>query len=408
MRDGPRVLRENVKDTAVTTHEGQLFLAAFVDGEHAWFFSGEEELASERVELGAAYGGGGRLIADNEGVCHLFYLAPQLPGSSFLLRHLRFAGQWSKPQTVSTNVAGDPAGFSACWHGDGYLHLAYLGHKDRYLLYRVFDLKHGVWSGAINFSEGACSHPQFLPGKEIHLFWLEELDHSTLKVKSKREQWSQAVSLSTGRQHAGPLGFNWQNGNWQVLWGEGGDLYQVPLGRWEERNRASREDFDYIWRVHSGLTLPMYRPKDKPQPAPTALRPAREEQPLTTDSLEKEQARRRREEEQAQAQAAFMEQAFRTLREWEELREDLKKWRNEWRNSKPEVVDLTPLTARLDRLERRLFTLRQTQDEEKNRFETARAQLERELAQLRSRLSELESQQKAKPRGLLWRVLGRP
>lgn len=113
MQGEPRVLRENVQDVAVTVQGSLLRIAAFMNQDYAWFLSGEEELSSERVELGEPYGGGGRLINDGLGNSHLFYFVRQSPGSSSLLRHQRFTEQWSKAQTVSANVFGEPWGFQS-------------------------------------------------------------------------------------------------------------------------------------------------------------------------------------------------------------------------------------------------------------------------------------------------------
>ena len=426
MQTGARVLRENVQDVAVTMHGSQIQIAAFVNADYAWFFSGDEELQSERLELGEPYGGGGRLISDGLGRTHLFYFVAQSPGHSRLLRHHQYAGKWSQPQTVSANVLGEPWAYSVCWHSDHYLHLAYLAHKDQRLLYRVYDLEHGLWSGAVAFSEAPCSYPQFLTAEFLYLFWLEESEQTMLKVRSKSEQWSGPVLLSTGQQHAGLLGFALAGDGWSVLWGEGGAFYQVPLGRWTERQAAERGDFEYVWKVQGGLTLPMYKvptqrdkavdaqsqaekaeeaTEERPAAGTRIQHPTPEEERLLTQLLEAEQARRQREAEQARAQAAFMEQAFRTLQEWEQLRKEIRRWRQEWKPAQP--VDLSPLTARLERLERRCLGLRQAQEEAKAQVEASRAQLEREVFRLRGRVEELESAQKAKARGFWQRVLGR-
>ena len=254
MQAGPRVLRENVQDLAVALQGSLLRVVAFTEQDQAWFFSGEDELHSERLDLGAPYGGGGRLICDGLGTCHLFYFVRQSPGLSSLLRHQRFTDSWSKAQTVTANVFGELWGYSVSWHSDQYLHLAYLGHKDRRLLYRVYDLEHGLWSGAVTVSEATCAHPQFLSAGTLHLFWLEELDRTVLKVRSKKEHWSAPLTLSTGGQHAGLVGFALNEGEWSVLWGEGSDFYQTPLDRWEERGTAERGDFEYLWKVQ-GLSL---------------------------------------------------------------------------------------------------------------------------------------------------------
>lgn len=147
--------------------------------------------------------------------------------------------------------------------------------------------------------------------------------------------------------------------------------------------------------------------KEEAQPQEEA-RPEVQEEKKQLAAQEQEAFAQRLAEErsrQARAQAAFMEQAFRTLKEWEEVKEEIRVWRREWKP--PQPVDLTPLTTRLDRLERRVLSLKQAQEEERLQGETGRAQLERELLRLRARLEELELQQKAKPRSFWWRVLGR-
>jgi len=413
MQAGPRVLRENVQDAAVVAQGSVVQIMAFLNADYAWFFRGQDELHSERLELGQSYGGGGRLIQDGLGRCHLFYFVRPSPGPSCLLCHHHFTDAWSGPQTVSANVFGEPWGFSVSWHSDQYLHLAYLAHKDRRLLYRVYDLEHGLWSGAVTFSEASCAHPHFVSAGPLHLFWLEELEQTMLKARHKTEHWSAPISLSTGRGHAGSVGFSHASGQWSVLWGEGSDFYQVPFGRWEERRAVERGDFEYVWKVQGGLTLPVYKgkqqmeAKEEAQPQEEA-RPEVQEEKKQLAAQEQEAFAQRLAEErsrQARAQAAFMEQAFRTLKEWEEVKEEIRVWRREWKP--PQPVDLTPLTTRLDRLERRVLSLKQAQEEERLQGETGRAQLERELLRLRARLEELELQQKAKPRSFWWRVLGR-
>ncbi len=425
MQGGSRVLRENVQDAAVVTVGGELRIAAFVSADYAWFFKGEEELHSERVELGQPYGGGGRLIGDGAGRSHLFYFVRQPPGSSCVLRHLQYTGTWSNPQTVSANVFGETWGYSVSWHSDNYLHLAYLAHKDRGLLYRVYDLEHGLWSGAVTFSDAVCAYPQFLPVESLYLLWLEEGDQTMLKVRAKSEKWSAPIALSTGQQHAGLVGFACSSGQWSVVWSEGSALYQVPLGLWDQRSTAAREDFDYIWRVHQGLTIPMYQAKESqkeevpevPPPEETAqeqsqtqaqeqaLPPRAEDEQLLAQFWEAEKVRRQREAEQAQAQAAFMEQAFRVLKEWDEVRDEIRRWRRDWRAV--EQVDLSPFTARLERVERRYLSLKQAQEQVRTQGEASLAQLEREVLRLRSRVEDLEKQQKTKARPFWQRVLGR-
>ncbi|WP_461370345.1 hypothetical protein [Candidatus Darwinibacter acetoxidans] len=411
MQGEPRVLRENVQDVAVTVQGSLLRIAAFMNQDYAWFLSGEEELSSERVELGEPYGGGGRLINDGLGNSHLFYFVRQSPGSSSLLRHQRFTEQWSKAQTVSANVFGEPWGFSVTWHTDQYLHLAYLAHKDQRLLYRVYDLEHGLWSGAVAFSGECCSYPQFISAGELYLFWLEELEKTTLKVKQKAEHWSESITLSSGEQHAAVVGYDCADKEWSVLWGEGSHFYQASFGQWKQPQQVERGDFEYVWRVQGGLTIPTYKGKKEVQVEAvreevSAEKPPEPEEQVqhTEPDPELERVRRRREAEQAQAQAAFMEQAFRTLKEWESLKEEVRRWQQELKPQPP--LDLTPLTSRLERLERRFLSWQRAQEEEKRQGAASVAQLERELFRLRARLEELE-QQNTKPRGFWQRFLSR-
>lgn len=57
---------------------------------------------------------------------------------------------------------------------------------------------------------------------------------------------------------------------------------------------------------------------------------------------EEEQARR---SEEARLQAAFMEQAFRTLQEWERAREEMARWQRELKL--PDPVDWLPCSRGL-------------------------------------------------------------
>jgi len=136
-----------------------------------------------------------------------------------------------------------------------------------------------------------------------------------------------------------------------------------------------------------------------------ALPPRAEDEQLLAQFWEAEKVRRQREAEQAQAQAAFMEQAFRVLKEWDEVRDEIRRWRRDWRAV--EQVDLSPFTARLERVERRYLSLKQAQEQVRTQGEASLAQLEREVLRLRSRVEDLEKQQKTKARPFWQRVLGR-
>lgn len=429
MQRGPRVLRENVKDLAVSTWREELRLIAFFGGEQAWYFKGEDELESERLELGDAYAGGAKLLTDGTGTSHLFYLVEQRPGPSYLLRHQRFTGSWSLAQTVTANVFPESWAFSCAWHADGYLHLVYLDQRNRHLLYRVYSLETGLWSGAVTFAEAACSYPQLLSLGKLYLFWLEEGGSTFLKVRPKGESWEAPVVLSGPGQHAANLGFVPAGEGWSAVWGEGSGFYQAPLDHWNQRKEMERDQFAYIWAVQEGVVLPIYR-KEEPAgsqveegPEPTGATELPPEQPTAEPErveeetgrklelqrqlereLELERERQRRAEE-AKAQAAFMEQAFQTLKEWERVREEVERWRRELKA--PEPVDLTPILSRLERLERRFFTLKQGQDQQLDKWEARTAQLEQELFRTRGRLRELEEREKHKPKSLWRRVLGR-
>ena len=76
MLGGPRVLRENVQDAAVTISGSLIYIAAFLSADHAWLFRGEDELQSERLDLGEPYAGGGRLISGGLGRAHSSTCAP--------------------------------------------------------------------------------------------------------------------------------------------------------------------------------------------------------------------------------------------------------------------------------------------------------------------------------------------
>jgi len=86
------------------------------------------------------------------------------------------------------------------------------------------------------------------------------------------------------------------------------------------------------------------------------------------------------------------------------VREEVRRWQQELKAPPP--VDLAPLTARLERLERRLMNLQKAQEAEKALGETSRAQLDRELTRLKARLDQLE-EEKPRRRSFWWRVLGR-
>ena len=140
----------------------------------------------------------------------------------------------------------------------------------------------------------------------------------------------------------------------ELLWGEGSHFYQTSLASGSSQ-QVERGDFEYVWRVQGGLTIPTYKGKKEVQVEAvreevSAEKPPEPEEQVqhTEPDPELERVRRRREAEQAQAQAAFMEQAFRTLKEWESLKEEVRRWQQELKPQPP--LDLTPLTSRLERL----------------------------------------------------------
>ena len=401
------MLQENVKDVAVAVAGGFLRIVAFMGKTYAWCFSGEDDLRSERIDFELPCAGGGRLLADGQGNTHLLYFANQAVGSGSLLRHQIFTDQWSVPQTVSTNVFAEKSSFSASWHGDGYLHLVYCCHQDQPLFYRVYDLERRVWSGAVVFSEERCSRPQFISTPEkLYLFWQEERDRTVLRVRSKKENWSPAAQVSSGDGHAANVGFSWQGDEWKVYWGEEGRLFVSPFDRWTERQALPRGDFDYVWQVEGSQTLAVYQAKGEPEAEvklaeePTA--PPAEPEPEKPPLSEEEQARR---SEEARLQAAFMEQAFRTLQEWERAREEMARWQRELKL--PDPVDLAPLLTRIERLERRTVNLQQSQEQNKKLWQNSLAQAEQNISRLRTRLQALEESERSRSQSFWQRVLGR-
>ncbi len=86
------------------------------------------------------------------------------------------------------------------------------------------------------------------------------------------------------------------------------------------------------------------------------------------------------------------------------MKEDLKRWQRELKL--PEPVDLVPLIARLERLERRCLNLQQSQEQTKKQTEDSLVQMEQALTRLRGQLRDWEEERKTKY--TLWdRVLGR-
>lgn len=418
MQGETRVLQENIKDAAVTVQGNRIRIVAFLDKDYAWFLYGTEDLKQERLEFGQPYMGGGRLVNDGLGNSHLFYFVKQSSGYSALLRHQIFGETWSIPQLVSTNVFPERTSFNASWHSDQYLHLVYCSYKDQRLLYRVYNLEHRTWSGAVIVSQERCNRSHFISADKLYLFWEEEGKHTNLKVRLKQENWGAVTLVSTGDYHASNVGYSNSGKEWSVLWGEGSKFYQAPFDHWSDRQEVERNALDYAWVVLGDLTLPVYDAKQKiMQETARAVEVSpetREMEPVlqTTEALEvhtevltQERERKKRQREEAELQAAFVEQAFRTLQEWEKVREEMQRWQREFRL--PESVDLTPFTLRLERLERRFLTLQQGQEQSKKRLDVGLEQLEQELGRVRARLRDLEDCEKRKQVGLWRRVLGK-
>lgn len=429
MQGKARVLQENVEDVAVAVHDDEVRIVGFLGKTYAWFFSGSEDLQSERVELGLPYGGGGRLINDEAGNSHLFYFVKQSIGHGAQLRHQTFSDKWGTPQTVSINVFAERSSFSASSHSDGYLHLVYCGHNDQHLFYRVHDLENRVWSGAVVFSEEQCSYPQFIPTAEnLYLFWQEERKKTILRVRHKQQHWSPITQVSSGEGHVSNVGFSFQQGQWKVLWGEESNFYEAAFDNWSDSRVVERADYDYAWVVQGPHTIAVYETKEdvleeapedgsedtlkhvlEPQEAPSQVpevEPQSEPEPVPVPvPVHTERAQTKRESEEAKLQAAFIEHAFRTLQEWEKVREEMERWKRDF--GLPEPVDLSPLVTRVERLERRLLNLQQNQEQGRKLWQDSVAQTEQGLARIQSRLRDLEDMQKVKPRTFLQRVLGR-
>jgi len=415
MQGKARVLQDSIVDFAIVVRDELIHIVGFVDQTYAWSFRGTDDFKSERVEFGQLYGGGGQLVSDETGNSHLLYFVKQAVGHGVQLRHQTFSDKWSVPQTVSINVFAERSSYGASWHSDGYLHLVYCGHVDHQLLYRVYDLERRLWSGAVVFSEERCSHPQFIPvAGRLYLFWQEDQKKNVLRVRHKDEDWSTVTQVSSGDGHVSNVGYFFQDGQWIVYWGEESRFCAAPFDRWWEREMINREDFDYAWSVEGQHTIAVYEPKAEilaaipepkiPQqveekgettvPVPTpAPAPAPAPAPEPKDKAEEK------------LQAAFMEQAFRTLQEWEKVREEMGRWQREFKL--PEPVDLAPLVSRIERLERRFLSLQQGQEQSKKLWEGNFNQLEQGLARTRVRLDALEDTEKNKSRPLWERLLGR-
>lgn len=423
MREKARVLQESVDDVAVVVQGELVRIVGFVNKAYAWYFSGTDDLQSERLEFDQPYSGGGRLINDGHGNSHLFYFAKQAVGQGVQLRHRTFTDQWGIPQTVSMNVFADRSSFNASWHSDDYLHLAYCGHNDGRLLYRVYSLNHRLWSGAVVFSEERCSLPQLIPTKDrLYLFWQEDKEKTVLRVRHKGEEWSSTGQVSSGGAHVSNVGYCVKEEEWKVLWGEEGRFFAARFDHWSERKEVMREDYDYAWVVEDRQAIATYEQKKELDERLVQVKPPAEQvAEARTESETKANTKQqtepeinimpqdrkqiRRETEEEKLQAAFVEQAFRTLQEWEKLKEEVANWQREMKS--PEKLDLTPLMTRIERLERRFLTMQQSQEKTNKLWEEHAAQVNQGITRINRRLADLEDTEKREPPSLWKRVLGR-
>lgn len=397
-----RELKNGVKDYVVTVVDDLVHLVVFLVDGNAWHYCGTKELEQERLELGGVYGRGSRLVADSNGHLHLLYLTVQSKGCGAILRHQIYADDWSQPIVVSTNVfPGNGNSFSASWHTDGYLHTAYCSHGDGHLLYRVFDPEHRVWSGAVPFSKKQCHHPQFLHTHIMSLVWIEEERFSVVKMMQKRENWSQAKTLSQPETHGSNVGFYITEQEIEVLWMQGNQIYMVSSRELGLPIPLEWDDYEYGWTVvktESGgsMAIPVYRPvgrdcKEEP-----------EEQVLPLPTQEDDG----RVNEEKKLQEAFIERAFRIQKEWEELREEygylrmelgaLRREMGQWKAA-VQIPDLNPIYVRLDRVERRMLTSLKSQEQQTQ--DTVQS-----LNNLQRRVRNLEPKEKDRSTGWWSRV----
>lgn len=415
-KDGiSEVLQENVEHVSVSIFNDQLRIIAFLDKDYALFLWGNTSLSREKIDLGHRYGGGGQLVTDKKGVSHLLYLIKQSPGLSSILRHHMFDGTWSSASLVSTNVFSDGLSYTICCHENEILHVAYCNHRGNNLLYRAYNPKHKMWSGAVSFSKGKCSYPQFVSTEKLYLFWFEENDKTRLKVRVLDEIWSPISVVSSNNHHASNMGFATHGGERSVYWVEEGKLYKSLFERWNEYQQLKLSDFDYIWLFQDEVIVPSYNKKveksvsetvdtfdnletedDEEQQAPQKLQ-------LETN-VKKSQKEQQRENER-KVQDVFVEKAFHTLKEWESLRAEFNQFKRDVKVPKP--LDLTPLTTRVDRLEKRFFKWQQGEERRKQNVDASSGQALEEINRLKQRMRLLESENK-KTKSSLWRrVLNR-
>lgn len=284
-----------------------------------------------------------------------------------------------------------------------------------------------------------------------------------MRVRHKEQHWSPIKRVSSGDRHVSGVGYYLQDGLWRVLWGDENGFFEATFDNWANPTSLKREDFEYTWVVEGMQTIPVYERKDEvreatleaapetqpeatpesvpvsdikpkaepepepvlePEPEPEAepepepvlepeLEPEPEPEPEPVAVLDpmrevearpKEREQLKRESEEAKLQAAFVEQAFRTMQEWEKMKEEIARWKREFK--RPEPVDLNPLVARIERLERRMLSLQQSQEQSKKLWDENTTQIEQSISRVKSRLRDLEEEKNAQPS--FWqRVLGR-
>ncbi len=418
-RGQSRLLSEGIVDVAAAVSAGLIHIVAFGENkDYAWHFFGRESFNRDRVELGQVYGGGARLVSDGAGMIHLLYLAQQSTGRGTILKHRVFSQSWAEPLSVSPNVSTQGSNFSAAWHNDGYLHIVYCCQREQHLYYRVFNPKQGIWSGAIPFSRGRCSYPVLIPATVLYLFWLEEAAKIGLQVRQKETVWSETMLISEQKAHVSGVGFALKEEAWRLFWREGAALYRTAFGDWAGREQEEADQYKFVWAVEGGVMIPAYRAEIAADDvvadmvADTADTVADRVADTVADTAAAETARRQkivrkqdeeREKKEAEAQAAFMQQSFRVLQEWERLREEIRLWRGETLVAEP--VDLGPILNRCERLERRYVSLGQVQ---KQHMEHSAAELEKirlDLQRIQRRLHDFEQAQKKRKTGFWHRLL---
>lgn len=395
-----KILQETVNTFALTMQGQRLKLVSFSEQNYAWFFSGTDELSKTRIELAQTYGGGGLLISDQEDRLHLFYLVKQRPGSGYILWQQTFTDSWSTPILVSTNVFAGPASFTVASDGDHFLHLAYLSSQDQSLLYRVYDLKNSLWSGAIPFTKEGCSFPQFVIADRLALFWQEEETTTNLKMRIKEKTWSSSKLISSGEHHVTNVGYSFRDSKWSVLWREANTLYQVSFDNLSQKEAIEDQDWDYSWLLTEGSVLPFYYldyAEEEVELEITGEDKETLEQVKQIDYEEqitsaREKEKEKEKERELQAQMAFLEQAFRILPEWESMKAEVASWQRQLQSQKPEPVNLDPVLARLESLERRYLRWQQQHEQKNEQGKNMFKQTETELRHLKFKVQNLEKE----------------